>query len=403
MVGKISGGGVTTPAGFKASAANADIKGKGADRNDCSLLMSDSPCVAAGIFTANIVKAAPVLYDMEILESGSAIRAVLVNSGNANACTGKTGVESCRKLAESFAKTMEIKGDNILIASTGVIGVPFPYERLENMRETLYDGLANDSGMEFAEGIMTTDTRPKEGAFCVETKNGRFLIGGCCKGSGMIAPSLATMLAFITTDAIIEKELLERALKECAELSFNRITVDGDMSTNDSVIALANGMSGVIINEDNYGDFKAGLAAIMEKLAKKIVKDGEGASKFVTINVINAATEKDAVLCASKIANSPLVKTMFAGCDPNWGRLMASAGASGAVFNPDDTDIYFNDLHYVKNGIIIDTELEKEAYEIMTSEEYSITLDLHAGSFGTKFYTCDFTADYIKINADYRS
>lgn len=237
----------------------------------------------------------------------------------------------------------------------------------------------------------------------METKSGLITIGGCTKGAGMIAPSLATMLTFITTDAIIEKHLLHKVLKECAEITFNRVTVDGDMSTNDSIIMLANGMSGAIVTEENYEEFKEGLFTLMNYLAKQIALDGEGASRMITIEVKNAATMEEAKLCASKIANSPLVKTMFTGCDPNWGRLMASAGASGAKFDPNLTDIYFNDLHYVSKGIIIDYALEDKAYEIMKELQYTITIDLHAGSCSTKFYTCDLTQDYIKINADYRS
>ncbi len=403
MIGKISYGGITTPVGFRAAAATADIKGKSLERDDCGLILSDSPCAYAGVFTSNIVKAAPVLYDMELLSKGSSILAVLANSGNANACTGSEGMKACRDIALSYAAGLDIKPDNILLASTGVIGVPLPVDKIVNIREVLIDGLADDKGLDFAKAIMTTDTTVKETAVCVETKHGLITIGGCTKGAGMIAPSLATMLTFITTDALIEKRLLQKALYECAEETFNRVTVDGDMSTNDSIILLANGMSGAIVTEENYNDFKEGLITLMTYLAKKIALDGEGATRMITIKVNNAHTAEEARLCASKIANSPLVKTMFTGCDPNWGRLMASAGASGAKFDPDKVDIYFNDLHYVKNGVIIDYNLEEKAYEIMKDLKYTITLDLHAGEFSTHFYTCDLTYDYIKINADYRS
>ena len=211
------------------------------------------------------------------------------------------------------------------------------------------------------------------------------------------------MLSFITTDALIDRKLLQLALNECVDVTFNRVTVDGDMSTNDTILLLANGMSGTKVDENNYEDFKAGLLDIMDYLARQIALDGEGASRMITIEVKNAANFEEAKLCASKIANSPLVKTMFAGCDPNWGRLMASAGASGAEFDPDKTDIYFNDMHYVSGGKIIDYSLEEKAYNIMQEMQYTITIDLHAGSSMTKFYTCDLTQDYIKINADYRS
>ncbi len=286
---------------------------------------------------------------------------------------------------------------------TGVIGVPLPVEKIIDLKDVLIDSLADDNGINFAKAIMTTDTTVKETAVCVETKAGLFTIGGCTKGAGMIAPSLATMLSFITTDALIDRKLLQLALNECVDVTFNRVTVDGDMSTNDTILLLANGMSGTKVDENNYEDFKAGLLDIMDYLARQIALDGEGASRMITIEVKNAANFEEAKLCASKIANSPLVKTMFAGCDPNWGRLMASAGASGAEFDPDKTDIYFNDMHYVSGGKIIDYSLEEKAYNIMQEMQYTITIDLHAGSSMTKFYTCDLTQDYIKINADYRS
>ena len=403
MLGKVSYGGVTTPIGFRAAAANANIKGKNLERVDCGLIYSDNSCVYAGVFTSNVVKAAPVLYDIELLSKKADIRAVFANSGNANACTGAAGLKACSDIAAAYADVLDIKADNILIASTGVIGIPLPVERITGVKEVLVDGLADDKGLDFAQAIMTTDTTVKETAVCVETKSGLITIGGCTKGAGMIAPSLATMLTFITTDALIDKKLLQRALNECVEVTFNRVTVDGDMSTNDTVLILANGMSGTKVNEDNYEDFKAGLLDIMDYLARQIALDGEGASRMITIEVKNAANDEEAKLCASKIANSPLVKTMFAGCDPNWGRLMASAGASGAKFDPDKTDIYFNDMHYVANGKIIDYSLEEKAYNIMKEMQYTITIDLHAGNSSTKFYTCDLTQDYIKINADYRS
>ena len=403
MLGKVSYGGVTTPTGFRAAAANGDIKGKKAERDDCGLIFSDEPCEFAAVFTSNVVKAAPVLYDMEILKKGCKVSAVFANSGNANACTGKEGYNNCQKIAETYAAGLGVKSENVLIASTGVIGMPLPVEKIINVKDVLIDGLADDNGINFAKAIMTTDTTVKETAVCVETKSGLLTIGGCTKGAGMIAPSLATMLTFITTDALIDKKLLQRALNECVEVTFNRVTVDGDMSTNDTVLILANGMSGTKVNEDNYEDFKAGLLDIMDYLARQIALDGEGASRMITIEVKNAANDEEAKLCASKIANSPLVKTMFAGCDPNWGRLMSSAGASGAKFDPDKTDIYFNDMHYVANGKIIDYSLEDKAYNIMKEMQYTITIDLHAGNSSTKFYTCDLTQDYIKINADYRS
>lgn len=404
MFSNINGGGVTASLGFSASAASGDIKGNGKIRNDTALLLSDTPCSAAALFTKNLVKAAPVIYDEEILSKNSDnIRAVLVNSGNANACTGKAGYDACLSLASEAASLLKAAPSSVLTASTGVIGEPFPAAKISRVLPTLIDSLSDENGAAFANAIMTTDTKQKETAVLVEGSSGHYVIGGCCKGAGMIAPSIATMLAFITTDADIPVALLHRALGEAADVSFNSVTIDGDMSTNDSLFMLAGGLSGVKIDEKNYNDFRDALIHVCTVLAKKIAEDGEGATKLVTVRVKGARSTDDARLCASKIANSPLVKTMFAGCDPNWGRLMSSAGASGALFDPTLTDIFFNALHYVKGGVIIDRVLEKDVRNIMTDHEYEITIDLHAGSCEALFYTCDFTADYVKINADYRS
>ncbi len=248
MLGKVSYGGVTTPAGFRAASASGDIKGKKAERDDCGLICSDEPCEFAAVFTSNVVKAAPVLYDMEILKKGGKVSAVFANSGNANACTGADGYKNCQKIAEVYADGLEIKSESVLIASTGVIGVPLPVEKIIDLKDVLIDSLADDNGINFAKAIMTTDTTVKETAVCVETKAGLFTIGGCTKGAGMIAPSLATMLSFITTDALIDRKLLQLALNECVDVTFNRVTVDGDMSTNDTILLLANGMSGTKVD-----------------------------------------------------------------------------------------------------------------------------------------------------------
>ena len=404
MFTQIKDGGVTAPLGFRAAATNADIKGNGNKKNDMALIVSDEPCIAAALFTENVVKAAPVIYDMDILKTNAkGVTAILANSGNANACTGEGGLNVCTNLTKQTADILNVPSNSVLIASTGVIGNPMPQQKISDKLPVLAQSLSDEGGSDFAKAIMTTDTKQKEVAVLVETEKGCYVIGGCCKGAGMIAPSLATMLAFITTDAAVSSAVLQKALTEAAEVSFNQVTVDGDMSTNDSLFVLANGMSGVKINENEYNSFKEALSYVCNILAKKIAADGEGATKLVTIKVKGALDKEQARLCASKIANSPLVKTMFAGCDPNWGRLMASAGASGAVFDPNKTDIYFNDLHYVKNGIIIDSKLEENVYEIMQNSEYEITLDLHCGMGEAAFYTCDFTVDYVKINADYRS
>lgn len=403
MIDKINDGGLTAPLGFMAASGLGDIKGKGQTTADVGMLVSDVPCEAVALFTTNVVKAAPVIYDIRIMAGKGKITAIVVNSGNANACTGQKGLEACEVLAGETGKILDIDKNSVLIASTGVIGNAFPAEKIIKILPDIVERLSDDGGLDFAKAIMTTDTRCKESAVMVASEKGNYVIGGCCKGAGMIAPSVATMLTFITTDAKISLELLNEALREVANVTFNCVTVDGDMSTNDSVFLLANGMSGTIIGEKEYKEFVEALKIVCDDLVKMMAADGEGATKLVTIVVKNAKTSEEARLCAAKIANSPLVKTMFAGCDPNWGRLLASAGASGAIFDPSKTEIWFDKLHYVKDGVIIDVALEKEVYGIMKKDEYEITLDLHAGLSSARFYTCDFTADYIRINADYRS
>lgn len=403
MYNIINGGGVTTPTGFQSSATWADIKANGKERNDLTIIVSDTPCETVALYTVNKVKAACVLYDMELTRQKNKIQAIIVNSGNANACTGVQGINDCNTIVKELSNRLSINEKSILISSTGVIGNKMPVERIVSKLDYLVENLSDDGGSDFASAIMTTDTKSKEIAVLVETSKGCCVIGGACKGAGMIAPSLATMLSFITTDAEISNALMEKMLKEVVEESFNCVTVDGDMSTNDSLFFMSNGMSSVKITESDYDVFKEALLYVCQYLSKLMAIDGEGATKFVKINILGAKSKDDAKLCASKIANSPLVKTMFAGCDPNWGRLMASAGASGADFDQNNVDIFFNNLHYVKNGIIIDTKLEKQVFEIMKNNEYEITINLNAGDSKTFFYTCDFTADYIKINADYRS
>ncbi len=403
MFNEIKDGGITAPLGFQTSAIWADIKGNGKEKNDLTILVSDTPCQTVALYTQNQVKAACVSYDKNLTDKRNKIKAIIVNSGNANACTGKSGIDDCNTITKELSKKLSVNEDSILISSTGVIGNKLPVDKILSKLDYLVENLSDDKGNDFAKAIMTTDTKPKEIAVLVETEKGCCVIGAACKGAGMIAPSLATMLSFVTTDAVISNELMEKMLKEVVEKSFNCVTVDGDMSTNDSLFFMSNGMSGVKITENEYNKYKDALLYVCQYLAKSMAIDGEGATKLVTIKVKGAKNSNEAKLCASKIANSPLVKTMFAGCDPNWGRLMASAGASGASFNQDNVDIYFNNLHYVKNGIIIDLALEKQVYEIMKNNEYEIIINLNNGNGESIFYTCDFTVDYVKINADYRS
>lgn len=398
----IKNGGVSTPLGFRTSAVAADIKGNKKGRLDLGILLSDMPCNVAGVFTKNMVKAAPVISSQNLINN-SEMRGIIVNSGNANACTGKVGLEDVATIRRHFEKNFKLPGNSLFMSSTGVIGVRLPVEKIINSAEELFLKL-DDSDEDFTKAIMTTDKFPKSIAVLVETGNGAFVIGGCAKGAGMIAPSMATMLSFITTDAMISKELLQRALEGAVKESFNRITVDGDMSTNDSVYIFANGFSGIAIqNEELYNKFYEGLKFVCLELAKMIVKDGEGATKLVKIQVKNAKSEEDAKVCAFKVGNSPLVKTMFFGNDPNWGRLLASAGASLIEMDPENIDIYFDDLHYVSSSTIIDVSLESKVHDIMKKDSYTITIDLNYGRSEYSVYTSDLTYDYVKINADYRT
>jgi glutamate N-acetyltransferase/amino-acid N-acetyltransferase len=344
-----------------------------------------------------------VQYSKRLLADNDEFVGLIVNSGNANACTGKEGLAAAEEIANAAESALEITKGSLLTASTGVIGSAMPVGCIISHIPALCEAIDDDGGADFARAIMTTDTVAKEIAVLVETDNGSFVIGGTCKGAGMLSPSLATMLAFVTTDAAIGAKELHNALTSAIASSFNCITVDGDMSTNDSLFALANGMSDVKIDKRNEKIFQEALTFVCKELALMLIGDGEGATKLVTINVKGARSDAEASLCAMKIANSPLVKTMFAGCDPNWGRLMCTAGYSGAQFDPECVSIWFNDLLYVQNSTLIDVKLEEQVYAIMKNKKYSITLDLAAGEGTGVYYTCDLTKEYISINADYRS
>ena len=397
-------GGVCTPLGFSAAAIAADIKGKGKGNLDLTLLVSDTPCQTAAVFTTNKVTAAPVRYSRSLLNETQEFMGVIVNSGCANACTGTVGLDNLKQTTMMVERRLKLPTDSLLVASTGVIGVQMPMDRVTAAIPELCGSLDDDNGNMFAKAIMTTDTVSKEAAVMVSTDDGNYVIGGACKGAGMIEPAMATLLGFITTDMEISADELQSLLKETADETFNTTTVDGDMSTNDTLIAFANGMSGVSLSDGKRREqFYSAFKWVCRELALMVVKDGEGATKLIKVVVTGAKSDKDAKACAAKIANSSLVKTMFAGCDPNWGRIMASAGASDAEFDPDNVTIWFNDLLYVKDSLIIDPALEDKAKEIMKQPEYSITVDLNAGKGRYIMYSCDMTTDYIKINADYRS
>ncbi|WP_303851051.1 bifunctional glutamate N-acetyltransferase/amino-acid acetyltransferase ArgJ [Seleniivibrio woodruffii] len=400
MIQKINKAGVCAPLGFLASAVNADVKGKGKDKKDLCLLYSEVPCKTAAVFTANTFKAAPLRHAIKAMETSKDFQAILVNSGNANACTGEAGIQNCETLAAALAESLGIDAAKVLTGSTGTIGVQLPVERMVKHIDELVDELDDGNSDTFAEAIMTTDTFPKQAGVLVETANGAYVVAGAAKGAGMIAPNMATMLCYITTDAMVSEKNLQAALSDAVKGSFNSITVDNDMSTNDTVVLMANGMSGIIPDME---EFKEAVTHVCLELAKMIVKDGEGATKFITVNVKGADSDEDAKKCAFLIANSPLVKTMFHGEDPNWGRLMACVGASGVKADESTTDLYFEDLLYAKGGLIIDEKMEPEAAAIMKQSEISITLDLNCGSGTAQVFTCDLSREYIAINADYRS
>lgn len=396
----INNGSVTSAKGFTAAGIFCGIKKK---KKDLAIIYSSEPCTAAGTFTLNKVKAAPLLISQEIIKSGSMINAVLVNSGNANACTGEEGFKNAELMQKECAAELSVKPQNVLISSTGVIGQQMPMENLLKGINSIKPFMSNDGGHDAAEAIMTTDTKPKSFAVKVEIGNDSFTIGAICKGSGMIMPNMATMLGFITTDAKIEKSLLQKILFNAVDVSFNKISVDGETSTNDMVTIMANGLSGVEINNNEIiNEFQKALNSVCIEMAKSIISDGEGATKLITINVTGANTKKDADLVGKSLSNSPLLKTAMYGEDANWGRIMSSAGMSGAEFSPEKVTIKFDD-HVVllpDYKIVVD---ESIASKILAKKELNININLNGGQFSSTWWTCDMTEDYIKINAHYRT
>ncbi|MCL2340257.1 MAG: bifunctional glutamate N-acetyltransferase/amino-acid acetyltransferase ArgJ [Proteobacteria bacterium] len=389
--------------GFLASAAQAGIKYAG--RYDLGLIFSQTPAVTAGAFTTNKVKAAPVQLDMERLRSGLA-QAVLVNSGNANACTGKEGMEHALATSALAAEALGIDPSLVLVASTGVIGQP-PRKPFTQAMPGLVAGLAPDGFELLAQAIMTTDLVPKIATATLDIDGVEVSILGIAKGSGMIMPDMATMLCFVVTDAQIVFPVLNRLVKSGVEQTFNRITVDGDTSTNDTVLVMANGAAGnPWIDEDNpqaAALFGAALQGVFKELALKIVADGEGATKLVTIRVVGARDEHEALNAAQTIANSALVKTAFFGEDANWGRIMAALGRSGCTFDPQRVGISFDEVHLVENGLALGAEQEAAATGVLKQPRFTVTVQLNEGRGEAEVYTCDFSYDYVKINADYRS
>lgn len=389
--------------GFLFSTVEAAIKKAG--RKDLALIFSEVPATAAAVFTTSTVKAAPVLLSHEHIANGSA-RAIIVNSGNANACTGDQGMKDARETVQLVAQALGIATTDVQVCSTGVIGVQMPMERMRPAISPLVAGLPCGTLDDIAQAIMTTDTFPK-----MEARNGQaggisYTVAGIAKGAGMIMPNMATMLSFIITDAAIEPVFLQQAFRRAVEISFNAITVDGDMSTNDTCLIMANGMAGNPVVSEGSAEgnaFAAILSDVLLSLAKQIVKDGEGATKFVEIRVSGARNDADAKRAAMAIGNSSLVKTAFFGQDANWGRIFAAVGYSGSEVDQSLLSLCFDDVCMARNGIFAGGDAEARGTEILKQKEFTVSVDLGIGSGTATVYTSDLTHEYVSINADYRS
>src|SRR5271157_602062 len=398
-------GSLASARGFRGAAIAAGIK-KTRGELDLALILCDAPAsTAAGLFTTNLVVAAPVLLSRQNLaESHGRCRAVLVNSGNANACTGRKGMHTARESARAAAKLLSLQPAQVLVASTGVIGVPLELGLVTNQLPSLVESLSIENASLVARAIMTTDTFPKSCVVRSEVGGKPVYLAGIAKGAGMIHPRMATLLSFLTTDALIGPHTLQNLLRATVQVSFNRITVDGDTSTNDTVVALASGVSGVGVRPGNtsWAWFLEGLTQLCQTLAKMIARDGEGAKKLVMVEVQGARRPSDAERIARAIANSPLVKTALAGSDPNWGRIICAAGYSGAFFDPNKVDIRVNDLLLCRDGMDAGFD-EASARKELDRKEITLRLDLHQGRASAHIWTCDLTHDYITINASYRT
>jgi glutamate N-acetyltransferase/amino-acid N-acetyltransferase len=395
-------GGITAPQGFVAAGMYSGIRKV---KKDLGLIVSEVPATVAGVFTLNRAQAAPILVDKAQLKRSSLCSAIVVNSGNANACTGERGLNDAWDMVKATAAAVKVPEEQVMVSSTGVIGQYLPMQKILSAIPELARKLSRSGNSDAAESIMTTDTYPKEAAVKFTLGDAVVIIGGAAKGSGMIAPNMATMLAFITTDVVIAQPLLAKALKAATNKSFNRITVDGDMSTNDQVLVLANGLAKnppLTENSEEFQLFSVALEYVLIKLAKMIARDGEGATKLVEIMVKGARTEEEAVQAAQAVANSNLVKTAIHGADANWGRILAAVGYSGIDFNPDNVEISFNDLPILKRNyeVVLDEEKGRQA---LLQENVIVTIDLNQGNQFARFWTCDLTKEYVHINASYRT
>lgn len=394
-------GGITAPKGFLASGMHAGIKRT--DQLDLALIFSQQPGTAAGMFTRNRVAAAPVIYDRKVVKKGIG-QAIIVNSGNANACTGAEGLHAAREMARATSRTLGIPLETVLVGSTGIIGHPLPIATIASAIPTLVKQLRQTGNLDAAKAIMTTDLVPKETAVRVRLGRHWVNIGGMAKGSGMIHPDMATMLAYITTDAAVDRHLLQSALRHAVSESFNCISVDGDTSTNDTVLVLANGLAGnplLTRHSRELPTFQAAITHVCQTLALCICRDGEGKTKVVQIQVQGASTVGNARRVAQSIATSPLVKTALFGQDPNWGRIMAAVGRAGVAVNPQHIDLYFDKTPVVKNGLGLGSSFLKRAQAVMHRPEFCITVILGKGNGACQYWTTDLTYDYVRINTAY--
>jgi len=413
------GGGVTAPAGFSAAGIQAGIKKGKKGKKDMALIHADCPSVAAGVFTINSVKAAPVILCRQHLQKSRSAQAIIVNSGNANACTGRKGLTDAESMAATTGAALNINPALVLVCSTGTIGLPLPMQKIESGIRRAVNSLSRNGGNEAARAIMTTDTIPKQVAVRLRLGGKKVTIGAMAKGAGMIAPNMATLLVFITTDVAVEYSALQEALSSAVENSFNRILVDGDQSTNDTVLCLANGMAGnkpmtrtrpeaysvlrrcaLGTTKAGWAIFKSALTAVCRKLAYKIVKDGEGVTKVVKIVVKGGKNQAEAEKVARSISRSLLVKTSWFGADPNWGRVICAVGYSGAEIVPDKISIRYNGRAAVINGISAGLSPDK-LHKIISGKEFTIEVNLRQGKASYSMLTCDCSLEYVRINADY--
>ena len=402
-------GGVTAAKGFCAASTAAGIKYK--DRKDMALIYSEQPCKAAGTFTSNIVKAAPVKWDQQIVKNSEYAQAIVINAGIANACTGAEGMGYCSDTAKAAAEVLNVPEDAVLVCSTGVIGKQLPMDKLVAGIKVMAPQLDGslESGTASAQAIMTTDTKKKEVAVQFEVDGKTVSIGGMCKGSGMIHPNMCTMLAFVTTDLEISKELLQEALSEDIKDTYNMISIDGDTSTNDTVLLLANGMAGnkeITEKGADYEAFCKALNYVNETLAKKMAGDGEGCTALFEVKVVGAETKEQAVTLSKSIITSNLTKAAIYGHDANWGRILCAMGYSGAQFDPEKVDLFFESaagkLQIIKDGVAVDYS-EEIATKILSEPEVTAIADVKMGDAAATAWGCDLTLEYVKINADYRS